>query len=309
MDLPISHSPLGTSPFISQRSRFSNFQVKGSIPIKPTIKDIKPSNFPSSKWPTNKLIQPIGLYGDSRLSKPLLFGQHNRNYVKASAELDFPDKNQPDEAAASNLVAKVLRFGSSLWRFIRPYSMTQPFTASICLFARVLVENRQLFQWSLLFKAFLGLISVVLAFVYLNGINQIFDVEIDRYNIRTFAAQFGPKKIAFLGTSIILLTYAGAIVAAIYMPQARKLEKANYVMRFFSLLCLLSRPSGSPSPTLPFSPGFLSDDLYSAGNILLSPETSLGSFGKPASLCGLAWTRSFFVVGAPTEVLRFWLTL
>ncbi|XP_024029404.1 homogentisate solanesyltransferase, chloroplastic [Morus notabilis] len=304
----------------------------------------------------------------------------------ASAELDFPDKNQPDEAAASNLVAKVLRFGSSLWRFIRPYSMTQPFTASICLFARVLVENRQLFQWSLLFKAFLGLISVVLAFVYLNGINQIFDVEIDRinkpylplpagdfslkqawsvtifsvifsvstgllilrlmnadlittclygvwvlaatlysvppfrvkrdpvltaillslssicnyigvlyatitslglpfqwsppnvfivtystlflsviflikdipdiegdtkYNIRTFAAQFGPKKIAFLGTSIILLTYAGAIVAAIYMPQAfksyimlpahsifalwllfeaRKLEKANYVM-------------------------------------------------------------------------------
>ncbi|XP_024029410.1 homogentisate solanesyltransferase, chloroplastic-like isoform X2 [Morus notabilis] len=177
MDLPIS-----ASPFISQHYRLSNFHVRMSIPIKPTNKDIKPSKFPSSKCSTNKLIQPIGLYGDSRLSNPLLFGQHNRNFVQVSAKLNFPDKNQPDEAAASNLVAKVLRFGSSVWRFIRPYSMTQPFTASICLFARVMVENKQSFQWPLLFKAFLGLISVVLALVYANGLNQIFDIEIDRMN-------------------------------------------------------------------------------------------------------------------------------
>ncbi|XP_024029411.1 homogentisate solanesyltransferase, chloroplastic-like isoform X3 [Morus notabilis] len=218
--------PISASPFISQHYRFSNFHLRLSIPIKSTNKVFKPSNFPSSKWPTNKLIQPIGLNGDSRWSQPLLFGQHNRNFVQASAKLNFPDKNQPDEAAASNLVAKVLRFGSSVWRFIRPYSMTQPFTASICLFARVMVENRQLFQWSLLSTAFLGLISVVLAYVYLNGINQIFDIDIDRMNkpyLPLPAGDLSLKQAWFMtifsvstGLSILWLVNADLITTCLY---------------------------------------------------------------------------------------------
>ncbi|XP_024017137.1 homogentisate solanesyltransferase, chloroplastic-like, partial [Morus notabilis] len=51
-------------------------------------------------------------------------------------------------------------------------------------------------------------------------IKDIPDVEGDRkYNIQTFAAKFGPKNVAFLGTTIMLLTYAGTTVAAIYMSQ------------------------------------------------------------------------------------------
>lgn len=49
-----------------------------------------------------------------------------------------------------------------------------------CVFARVLVDNSHLFKWSLLLKAFPGLIAVMLAYAYSNGLNQIFDVDIDR---------------------------------------------------------------------------------------------------------------------------------
>ncbi|EXB75187.1 Homogentisate phytyltransferase 2 [Morus notabilis] len=141
------------------------------------------------------------------------------------------------------------------------------------LFARVLVENPQLFKWSLLFKAIPGLIAVLLCQAYNNCINQIYDVDIDRinkqylpiasgdlsmkqawflvifealigililrlmnadrittstYNIRTFSVIFGPKKIVSLSVGILLINYIGAITAAIYMPQAWKLDNANY---------------------------------------------------------------------------------
>ncbi|XP_024027016.1 homogentisate solanesyltransferase, chloroplastic-like [Morus notabilis] len=70
-----------------------------------------------------------------------------------------------------------------------------------------------------------------------------------KHNIRTFAAIFGPKNIALLGTGMLFVNYMVPIVAAIYMPHAfkrhvilpahsililllfsqfKKLEKANY---------------------------------------------------------------------------------
>ncbi|XP_024018145.1 homogentisate solanesyltransferase, chloroplastic-like [Morus notabilis] len=92
---------------------------------------------------------------------------------------------------------------------------------------------------------------VALYFVAACLIKDIPDVEGDmKYNIRTFAAIVGPKNITILGMGILLVTFIGAIAAAIYLPQAfkgysmltghlifallllfqvRKLDKANYV--------------------------------------------------------------------------------
>ncbi|EXB29331.1 Homogentisate phytyltransferase 2 [Morus notabilis] len=53
---------------------------------------------------------------------------------------------------------------------------------AVSLFARVLVENPQLFKWSLLFKAFPGLIVMILGNSLYSGINQIYDADIDRVN-------------------------------------------------------------------------------------------------------------------------------
>ncbi|XP_010089655.2 uncharacterized protein LOC21386349 [Morus notabilis] len=50
-----------------------------------------------------------------------------------------------------------------------------------------------------------------------------------KYNVRTFAARFGAKNMTLLSMGILLVNYIGAILVAIYMPQVRKMDKANYV--------------------------------------------------------------------------------
>ncbi|GMN55979.1 hypothetical protein TIFTF001_025090 [Ficus carica] len=68
-----------------------------------------------------------------------------------------------------------------------PYYMAKIVViASGCLFARVLVENSQLFRWSLLCKAFPGLIAILLLNGFHNGMNEIFDVDIDRSKRQIF---------------------------------------------------------------------------------------------------------------------------
>lgn len=47
--------------------------------------------------------------------------------------------------------------------------------------ARALIENSNLIKWSLLLKAFSGLIALICGNGYIVGINQIYDVGIDKY--------------------------------------------------------------------------------------------------------------------------------
>ncbi|GMN38982.1 hypothetical protein TIFTF001_008222 [Ficus carica] len=88
-----------------------------------------------------------------------------------------------DEAFGFNpIITDVAHFGSTCYKFVRPYAMKQAVISTLCLFARVLVENPQLFKWSVLFKAFPGVLAIIVAHAYFNGINQIYDVDIDRMN-------------------------------------------------------------------------------------------------------------------------------
>ncbi|GMN71131.1 hypothetical protein TIFTF001_052623 [Ficus carica] len=82
-----------------------------------------------------------------------------------------------------------------------------------------------------------------------------------KHNIRTFPTIYGPRKVAFFFTGILLVNYIGSMVIAICMPQAfkayimapahticslwllteaKKLDKANYTKEasanFFQLL-------------------------------------------------------------------------
>nr|UUA80539.1 putative prenyltransferase [Morus alba] len=375
MELSISFSSFRGPTIIPQRFKASSHDNR-LIPIKTT---------------TNKLsLPPVQqLYGESRFSKSFLCGQHKRSHIRACDQVEPTGsdsdsvlaKAQVESGSSDSVLAKVGRFGSVYYKFLRPYATHEAIISAICLFARVFVENPQLFRWSLLLKAFPGLIAIILAHAYFIGINQIYDVDIDRvnkpylpipagdlslkqawflvifnllmgllifplmgadlittsiyclgiffstfysappfrfkkysitasivlpltcsvlhnvgvvyatraslglpfiwsppvvfiitfatlffvvlsiikdltdvegdmkYNIRTFAAIFGPKNIAFLGTGILLVNYTGAIAATVFLPeafksyimlpshaifalwllfQARKLDKANY---------------------------------------------------------------------------------
>lgn len=51
---------------------------------------------------------------------------------------------------------------------------------------RALIENANLIKWSLLFKAFSGLFALLCGNGYIVGINQIYDIKIDKYDGRIF---------------------------------------------------------------------------------------------------------------------------
>lgn len=47
--------------------------------------------------------------------------------------------------------------------------------------ARALIENPDLIKWSLVSKAFSGLLALLCGNGYIVGINQIYDIGIDKY--------------------------------------------------------------------------------------------------------------------------------
>lgn len=54
------------------------------------------------------------------------------------------------------------------------------------LVARALIENSNLIKWSLLFKALSGLFALICGNGYIVGINQIYDIGIDKYAAHIF---------------------------------------------------------------------------------------------------------------------------
>ncbi|EXB38148.1 Homogentisate phytyltransferase 2 [Morus notabilis] len=200
------------------------------IPINPTIKNTKSYNF-SSKCSTNKSILPVQLYGERGFSKFLIHGKDKRNSIRGCAQDEFADSHPvlaevKDKSDGRHILAKVLRFGSSWFSFTRPISMYQLGLAAICLYGRGFVENPHLFKWSLLVKAFPGLIAVLLANANFMGINQIYDADIDRVNKPDLPIPSGELSIrqawflavfeALAGLLILRLMNANLITTALY---------------------------------------------------------------------------------------------
>ncbi|GFY99857.1 homogentisate prenyltransferase [Actinidia rufa] len=89
------------------------------------------------------------------------------------------------------------------------------------------------FEWSLpvaFITTFVTMFALVIAIT-----KDLPDVEGDRkFQISTFATKLGVRNIASIGSGLLLLNYVGAILAAIFMPQAWLLEKANYTQEAIS---------------------------------------------------------------------------
>ncbi|XP_077213163.1 homogentisate prenyltransferase [Tasmannia lanceolata] len=80
------------------------------------------------------------------------------------------------------LLKKVLEFKDAFWRFLRPHTIRGTALGSTALVTRALIENSQLINWGLLPKALCGLLALICGNGYIVGINQIFDIGIDKVN-------------------------------------------------------------------------------------------------------------------------------
>ncbi|KAF6150177.1 hypothetical protein GIB67_023132 [Kingdonia uniflora] len=89
---------------------------------------------------------------------------------------------QVGPAESDPVLKKVLDFKDAFWRFLRPHTIRGTALGSIALVSRALIENPNLIQWSLLFKALSGLFALVCGNGYIVGINQIYDIGIDKVN-------------------------------------------------------------------------------------------------------------------------------
>lgn len=76
---------------------------------------------------------------------------------------------------------KFLQFKDAFWRFLRPHTIRGTALGSVALVARALIENSDLIKWSLLPKAFSGVLALICGNGFIVGINQIYDIGIDKY--------------------------------------------------------------------------------------------------------------------------------
>lgn len=67
-------------------------------------------------------------------------------------------------------------------KFTRPHTIRGTILGSFAGCSRALLENRSMIDWGLIPTAFLGLISLLLGNAFIVGINQIYDVDIDKVN-------------------------------------------------------------------------------------------------------------------------------
>lgn len=77
------------------------------------------------------------------------------------------------------------------------------------LVSKALIENPNLINWWLTFKAFYGLVALICGNGYIVGINQIYDIGIDKYVIFTcnmflLSTQFTSVRITCLILLLIL---------------------------------------------------------------------------------------------------------
>ncbi|KAI3924308.1 hypothetical protein MKW98_032509 [Papaver atlanticum] len=120
---------------------------------------------------------------------------------------------------------KVSEFKDAIWRFLRPHTIRGTALGSFALVSKALIENPNLIKWSLVTKALCGLFALICGNGYIVGINQIYDIGIDKVNkpylpiaagdLSVQSAWFLVLFFAVAGLSIVLLNF-GPFISSLY---------------------------------------------------------------------------------------------
>ncbi|QCE05328.1 homogentisate solanesyltransferase [Vigna unguiculata] len=110
------------------------------------------------------------------------------------------------------LVEKLLDLKDACWRFLRPHTIRGTALGSFALVARALIEHTNLIKWSLLFKAFSGLFALICGNGYIVGINQIYDISIDKVNKPYLPIAAGDLSVQSAWFLVIFFAVAGLFI-------------------------------------------------------------------------------------------------
>ena len=93
------------------------------------------------------------------------------------------------DAESRSLPTRSTSFPAVLWRFTRPHTLIGSATAVPSLFLLASPTYRSFFSWRTFAVLMHTTISALLMNVYITGLNQITDVEIDKINVSNLSRQ------------------------------------------------------------------------------------------------------------------------
>lgn len=149
---------------------------------------------------------------------------HTRSFGPSSINRlhrPFPIRACAQAAAAGSdpVVNKVTEFRDAFWRFLRPHTIRGTALGSSALVARALIENPNLIRWSLVLKAFAGLVALICGNGYIVGINQIYDIGIDKVNKPYLPIASGDLSVGSAWLLVLIFAVVGlSIVASNFGP-------------------------------------------------------------------------------------------
>ncbi|KAG6772355.1 hypothetical protein POTOM_023760 [Populus tomentosa] len=200
--MELSFSPpssLGISALNTHRNT-SSHQPK--IPIKPTSKSFDLFFKSSKPFPSSTEI-----YSLKRSSKLAPNRHYRRNPIRACS--------QAGAAGSDPILNKISDFKDACWRFLRPHTIRGTALGSTALVARALIENTNLIKWSLVLKAFSGLFALICGNGYIVGINQIYDIGIDKVNKPYLPIAAGDLSVNSAWLLVIFFAVAGVLIVGL----------------------------------------------------------------------------------------------
>ncbi|KAM0990247.1 hypothetical protein FF1_008772 [Malus domestica] len=140
-------------------------------------------------------------------SKSLLSCRKRRNSIWACSQVGA--------AESDPVLTKVSDFKDACWRFLRPHTIRGTVLGSTALVARALIENSNLIKWSLLFKAFSGLFALLCGNGYIVGINQIYDIKIDKVNKPYLPIAAGDLSVKSAWLLVVFFAVTGLLIVGL----------------------------------------------------------------------------------------------
>ncbi|KAL0916839.1 hypothetical protein M5K25_014382 [Dendrobium thyrsiflorum] len=133
---------------------------------------------------------------------------------RKAARIGFWACSQVGAAGSNPLLKNLLNFQDSCWRFLRPHTIRGTALGSVALVVRALIENPALIDWWLIFKALYGLIALICGNGYIVGINQIYDVGIDKVNKPYLPIAAGDLSVQSAWLLVLFFASAGLLIVA-----------------------------------------------------------------------------------------------
>ncbi|XP_039140874.1 probable homogentisate phytyltransferase 2, chloroplastic [Dioscorea cayenensis subsp. rotundata] len=130
----------------------------------------------------------------------------------SSRGLSIRASSQVGAAGSDPLLDKLSSFKDSFWRFLRPHTIRGTALGSVALVTKALIENPALINWWLTFKALYGLIALICGNGYIVGINQIYDIGIDKVNKPYLPIAAGDLSVQSAWLLVLLFAAAGLLI-------------------------------------------------------------------------------------------------